>query len=92
MTLLTPWAIDGARTSAARARQAQYDATGGAEGVSRPGDLKVSALDVPGLGVQIAGGGALILTSADRAKDFPQKPVYVLGTGESVETGMISQM
>ena len=38
------------------------------------------------------GGGALILTKADRAKDFPQKPVYILGTGESVETPMISQM
>ena len=38
------------------------------------------------------GGGALILTSADRAKDFPTKPVYLLGTGESVETPMISQM
>jgi acetyl-CoA acetyltransferase len=38
------------------------------------------------------GGGALILTSADRAKDFPQKPVYLLGTGESVETPMVSQM
>jgi acetyl-CoA acetyltransferase len=38
------------------------------------------------------GGGALILTSADRAKDFPHKPVYILGTGESVETPMVSQM
>jgi acetyl-CoA acetyltransferase len=38
------------------------------------------------------GGGALILTSAERARDFPQKPVYVLGTGESVETPMVSQM
>jgi acetyl-CoA acetyltransferase len=38
------------------------------------------------------GGGALILTSAERAKDFPQKPVYVLGTGESSETPLISQM
>jgi acetyl-CoA acetyltransferase len=38
------------------------------------------------------GGGALILTSAERAKDFPQRPVYVLGTGESVETPMVSQM
>jgi acetyl-CoA acetyltransferase len=38
------------------------------------------------------GGGALILTSADRAKDFPTKPVYVLGTGESVECPMISMM
>ena len=32
------------------------------------------------------GGGALILTSAERARDFPRPPVYVLGTGESVET------
>jgi acetyl-CoA acetyltransferase len=38
------------------------------------------------------GGGALILTSAERAKDFPHKPVYVMGTGESVETPMVSQM
>jgi len=38
------------------------------------------------------GGGALILTSADRARDFPKRPVYVLGTGESVETPMVSQM
>jgi acetyl-CoA acetyltransferase len=38
------------------------------------------------------GGGALILTAADRARDFPRKPVYILGTGESVETPMVSQM
>lgn len=38
------------------------------------------------------GGGALILTSAERAKDFPQKPVYIIGTGESTETPMVSQM
>ncbi len=38
------------------------------------------------------GAGALILTAADRAKEFPTKPVYILGTGESVETPMVSQM
>jgi acetyl-CoA acetyltransferase len=38
------------------------------------------------------GGGALILTSAERARDFPTKPIYVVGTGESVETPMVSQM
>ncbi|MCA3285410.1 MAG: thiolase [Roseomonas sp.] len=38
------------------------------------------------------GGGALILTSSDRAKDFPTKPCYILGSGESVETTMVSQM
>ena len=38
------------------------------------------------------GGGALIMVSADRAKDFPNKPIYVRGSGESVETPMVSQM
>ncbi|HTO08423.1 MAG TPA: thiolase [Myxococcota bacterium] len=38
------------------------------------------------------GGGALVLTAAERARDFPNKPVYVLGTGESSETPMLSQM
>ncbi len=38
------------------------------------------------------GGGALVLVSAERAKDFSNKPVYVLGTGESSEHSMISRM
>ena len=38
------------------------------------------------------GGGALIMTKAERAKDFPNKPVYILGSGESVEAPMVSQM
>jgi acetyl-CoA acetyltransferase len=38
------------------------------------------------------GGGALVLVGAERARDFPTRPVYVLGTGESTETPMISQM
>lgn len=38
------------------------------------------------------GGGALILTKAERAKDFPQPAAYIIGTGESVESPMISQM
>jgi acetyl-CoA acetyltransferase len=40
------------------------------------------------------GGGALIITSAEKAQsmDLPNKPVYLIGTGESSETPMISQM
>ncbi|HEY1643436.1 MAG TPA: thiolase [Streptosporangiaceae bacterium] len=38
------------------------------------------------------GGGALIVTAADRAGDFRHPAVHVLGTGESSETPMISQM
>jgi acetyl-CoA acetyltransferase len=38
------------------------------------------------------GAGALILVAAERARDFPQKPVYLLGTGESLETPMVSPL
>lgn len=38
------------------------------------------------------GGGALILTAAERVDEFPTRPVYIMGTGESVEGPMISQM
>jgi acetyl-CoA acetyltransferase len=38
------------------------------------------------------GGGALILSRSDRAKDMKSKPVYIMGTGEGAETTMVSQM
>ncbi|MAD35998.1 MAG: thiolase [Tistrella sp.] len=38
------------------------------------------------------GGGALVLTAPDRAADFPTRPVDVIGTGESVEHLMITEM
>jgi acetyl-CoA acetyltransferase len=38
------------------------------------------------------GGGALIVTSADRAGEFPKPAVHVLGTGEASETPIVSQM
>ncbi len=38
------------------------------------------------------GGGAIILTSPERAKDFAKKPVYIMGTGESTESPIVSQM
>jgi acetyl-CoA acetyltransferase len=38
------------------------------------------------------GGGALVVVGAERAKDFPKKPVYLLGSGESGEHSMISMM
>ena len=40
------------------------------------------------------GGGALILTSAERAAsmDLPHPPVHLLGAGEAMETPMVSQM
>ena len=38
------------------------------------------------------GGGALIVASAERARQFPKRPVYLLGSGESCEHTMVSQM
>ncbi len=40
------------------------------------------------------GGGALVVTSAERAQAMPgpKPPVYVLGTGEASETPMVSMM
>lgn len=37
-------------------------------------------------------GGAVIITAAERARDLPKRPVYVLGTGECVTHQMVSQM
>lgn len=38
------------------------------------------------------GGAAVVLTSADRARDLRGNPVYVLGTGEAINHRNISQM
>ena len=56
-----PWAIDGARSTAGLARLASYAGGGGRSGVIKPGDLRVSSLAVPGDGIRIASGGAVVL-------------------------------
>jgi len=38
------------------------------------------------------GGGAVIMVSSERAKDFPNKPVYLLGTGTAHWHRQITQM
>jgi acetyl-CoA acetyltransferase len=37
-------------------------------------------------------GGAIVLTTVERARDLPKKPVYVLGAAEYHDHNMISQM
>ena len=37
-------------------------------------------------------GGAVVVTSAARARDLPKRPAYVLGTGEASTHVMVSQM
>ncbi|MGY4098778.1 thiolase C-terminal domain-containing protein [Nocardia sp. R16R-3T] len=38
------------------------------------------------------GGGAIVVTSAERAADLDVKPAYILGSGESSEHTIVSQM
>ncbi|WAB10793.1 minor tail protein [Arthrobacter phage Tuck] len=60
-----PWFVGGgAEHSPEVARLLAYAAVGGAEGLVTPDDLKVSPLAVPGGGVQIAPGAALIRNRA----------------------------
>jgi acetyl-CoA acetyltransferase len=37
-------------------------------------------------------GGAIVLTSAERARDLKKRPAYILGTGEAVSHMLVSQM
>jgi len=42
--------------------------------------------------LSLDGGGAMIVTTAERARDLPRPPVYALGMGEAVGHGSISNM
>ena len=62
MAFSTPWAIGGGvEHTVDIARQNTYDMTGGAEGISRPGNLKVEPLQTPGTKIRVAPGGAILL-------------------------------
>ncbi|MFD0044749.1 hypothetical protein ACFVGV_06115 [Pseudarthrobacter scleromae] len=60
-----PWFVGGgAQHSPEVARLMAYASTNGAEGIVTPGDLKVTALAVPGGSVNVAPGAALIRNRA----------------------------
>ena len=60
-----PWFVGGgAEHSPEVARMMLFAATGGAEGVVLPEDLRVTALDVPGGAVKVLPGGALVRNRA----------------------------
>jgi len=62
MAFGTPWAVGGgAQHEVEVARQQTHDSTGGAEGISLPGDLKVRPLATPGTKVRVAPGGAILV-------------------------------
>lgn len=64
----TVWAITGSRFTADAARAETFKSTGGARGVTLPGDLKVTATGTPSNMVQIAPGGATLPAG------YPQAP------------------
>lgn len=86
-----PWFIGGeAEHGPDVARQLLYAATGGKQGVSGPGDLKATALDVPGAGVKIAAGGGTILNRVASQQSYgvrnptaDAESVKVAATGSS---------
>ncbi|QIK62336.1 hypothetical protein G7068_03275 [Leucobacter viscericola] len=55
-----PYAMDGTRIPAEGLRRQLQREAGTGSGVVRPGDLRISQLDVPGTGVKIAAGDDLI--------------------------------
>lgn len=56
-----PLAVDGALLPSRLFRRAQFVATSGAEGIAQRGDLKARALPVPGRGLIISAGNAVLL-------------------------------
>lgn len=70
----TAWAIDGALLNSSLARRAEYAAVSGAQGIVQSGDLKVTQLGVPGVGVQIAPGVGLVTNAY---QDIPNETYVV---------------
>lgn len=88
------WAIDGPTINASLARTEAYAATSGAEGVIGRNDLKVTALAVPGNGVQISAGAALVLnryqTDINQTYTITNVGVETIGSG-SMPSGQSSE-
>lgn len=86
----TPWAVDGAKHSAAVARTDTYANSGGAEGIVGVGDLLVQATPTPSGQVRVAPGAIKILNRAPNggqqtytARNVSQTLVNVTPTGSS---------
>lgn len=81
-----PWAVDGARTTAALARQAVYASGAKDSGIVKPGDLKVSPLAVPGNGLRISAGSANILnwyqTSPNESYTVSNPSIHTVLSGD----------
>lgn len=75
----TAWAIDGALLGSALARRAEFAAVSGAQGIVLKGDLKVTQLAVPGVGLLIDPGVGLV---TNKYQDTPNE-TYVVSNPDS---------
>lgn len=86
-----PWLIGGgAEHSPEVVRQALFDSTGGAEGISSVGALKVQAQSTPGGSVRVAPGGAILNNryaggagQSYSARNASQSSVSITATGSA---------
>lgn len=91
MSLTPAYAVNGGRVPAELLRMTLWATTSGATGVVGSGDLKVTALSVPGTSVNIAPGGAIManrFTGASRTQSYAaandatvQFPIPATGAG-----------
>ncbi len=72
------WAIDGAMLNSGLARRASFAGTNGTEGIVKKGDLKVTQLSTPGVGLLVAGGSGLVL---NRYQTSPSETYVVWNEG-----------
>lgn len=82
MAFLPVGFIDGETVNAETLRRAFWIANQGATGVAQPDDLKVTQLSVPGAGVLIAPGGAVVTTAFQNA---PTIQSYTLANDATVQ-------
>lgn len=78
----------GPKHSAEIVRQAHHDATGGAEGISTVGALKVAAMPTPGAKVRVLPGGGIVLNRYEQGngqsygvRNATQTEVSITATG-----------
>ncbi len=79
------------RAWAAKNPNARYRDPISIDDVLSSGDV-ASPLHLLDCCLRVDGAGAVVVTSAERARDLKQKPVYVLGAGTCATHMMISQM
>ncbi|WP_242089260.1 hypothetical protein [Curtobacterium sp. DN_7.5] len=83
MTWSNPWLVGGnAETSEQTARTLAFIASGGAEGIAQPADLKVVATPVPSSQLAVSIGGAIILNRG--ADSYEQSYVGVNADPDTV--------